>query len=595
MLFRSGLSAYEIAVMRGNFNGSEGEWLEYMSPEKIEVDASLSETSKNPVENRITTNELQKKQPLLVSGKNIKTINGKSILGEGDIAIEGGDTSITVEDDFGESTENPGSQRLITEVNKSLDNVSKSVNAIADDEDLILVESGEQEEHTIKKLKFADKAYNASAFSGMGRVYLRKNIIGGKNVLTQAIIGNANTRYIIQYDYDLNGQTINVPEGCMLDFQGGSLKNGTIIGYQTTIREHPNYNIFNDCKIKNFELDYIDIRWTGAISDFDGVSGTDCSQAFSRALENIVKYHLGIRLLVVGSYYIANQVTTNMDFNIIGYHFPTRILVGHSNEPDVVEKSPSLLYVKEGITAFELNGLGGTALSSAHATHISITNLLLKSSGKTSKFFNCTTFGTPSRPGYCQNVEATGFDKVFNFTFKDGANTYGTNYYNFSIGQGCNFYKNNESLYAIGRAGTSPSLGGLSVQDGVFEHGASMNLKNLFGYNRICNNLMEGQENPLSISLNKGNIDICGNYFEACTGKISISSSVLSNRIKVNGNYMHNTPDFGFSLFNATLIGLNKEFSSVSLSNVIVEDKSIIENINANAVKSVYPSKFSDF
>lgn len=39
-----------------------------------------------------------------------------------------------------------------------------------------------------------------------------------------------NTRYIIQYDYDLNNQTINIPNKCILEFQGGSLKNGTLNG-----------------------------------------------------------------------------------------------------------------------------------------------------------------------------------------------------------------------------------------------------------------------------------------------------------------------------------------------------------------------------
>ena len=34
--------------------------------------------------------DLDKKQPLLVSGKNVKTINGQSILGEGDLEISGG-------------------------------------------------------------------------------------------------------------------------------------------------------------------------------------------------------------------------------------------------------------------------------------------------------------------------------------------------------------------------------------------------------------------------------------------------------------------------------------------------------------------------
>lgn len=230
-----GLSAYEIAVMRGDFNGSEGEWLDWMASGKIEIDNALSETSENPVENRVMTKEFNKKQNSLVSGKNIKTVNGQSILGEGNISITGEGTAITVENEFGQSTENPGSQKLITQVNESIKTVSNSVNAIADDEDLVLVESENQEEKINKKLKFANKAYNASAFSGMGRAYLRKNITSGKNVLTQAMMNKANTRYVIQYDYDLNGETITVPERCTLDFQGGSLKNGTVSGNNTRI------------------------------------------------------------------------------------------------------------------------------------------------------------------------------------------------------------------------------------------------------------------------------------------------------------------------------------------------------------------------
>lgn len=99
----------------------------------------------------------------------------------------------------------------------------------------------EEDLHSIEKstdvhvLQFADKEYNASAFSGLGRVYLRKNISSNKNILTQAMMSKANTRYIIQYDYDLDGETITVPEGCTLDFQGGSISNGAIVGNKTKI------------------------------------------------------------------------------------------------------------------------------------------------------------------------------------------------------------------------------------------------------------------------------------------------------------------------------------------------------------------------
>ena len=44
-----------------------------------------------------------------------------------------------------------------------------------------------------------------------------------------------NTKYVIKWDYDLNGQTITVPKNCILEFDGGTLKNGTIIGQDTVI------------------------------------------------------------------------------------------------------------------------------------------------------------------------------------------------------------------------------------------------------------------------------------------------------------------------------------------------------------------------
>lgn len=78
-------------------------------------------------------------------------------------------------------------------------------------------------------LQLANKTYDKQSFSGLGRVYLRKNIVGDKNVLTQAMINKANTIYVIQYDYDLKEASINIPENCVLQFDGGSLSNGTIV------------------------------------------------------------------------------------------------------------------------------------------------------------------------------------------------------------------------------------------------------------------------------------------------------------------------------------------------------------------------------
>lgn len=84
-------------------------------------------------------------------------------------------------------------------------------------------------------LQLANKTYDKQSFSGLGRVYLRKNIVGDKNVLTQAMINKANTIYVIQYDYDLKEASINIPENCVLNFIGGAIGNGTIIGNKTKV------------------------------------------------------------------------------------------------------------------------------------------------------------------------------------------------------------------------------------------------------------------------------------------------------------------------------------------------------------------------
>lgn len=101
-------------------------------------------------------------------------------------------------------------------------------------------------------LKFKNKDYNTNDFSGLGRVYLRKNIRGitdpvegtiAANVLTQQMVSYPHTIYHLQYDYNLNGETIIIPEGCTILFEGGSISNGTIIGTGTSIQSVDNNRV----------------------------------------------------------------------------------------------------------------------------------------------------------------------------------------------------------------------------------------------------------------------------------------------------------------------------------------------------------------
>ena len=64
-----------------------------------------------PIGDYATTTQLNSKQDTLVSGTNIKTVNGQSILGEGNIEISG---AITVDTALSETSENPVQNKIIT-------------------------------------------------------------------------------------------------------------------------------------------------------------------------------------------------------------------------------------------------------------------------------------------------------------------------------------------------------------------------------------------------------------------------------------------------------------------------------------------------
>lgn len=100
-------------------------------------------------------------------------------------------------------------------------------------------------------LSLKDRAYNPKNFSGLGRVILRKNIVEiedpiygkfKKNILYQDMFTQSNTVYEIRYDFDLNNQTITIPENCTLDFQGGKITNGIVTLNNTKILPQ-GYNI----------------------------------------------------------------------------------------------------------------------------------------------------------------------------------------------------------------------------------------------------------------------------------------------------------------------------------------------------------------
>lgn len=224
--------------------------------------------------------------------------------------------------------------------------VPKGEGTPPDDEDITLAEIDGEE-----RLQFKDKLYNASSYSGLGRKYLRKNMVDDVNVLTQAFFNNedgtakSNTRYIIQYDYDLNGATITIPEGCVLDFQGGSFSNGTIISDDVII-ESPLVKIFDNIKfegriitIRRFEVDWF-------VDEFEPLSynenpTTDATiqlqELFNCGAENI---HFNNNK----SYHVTDTLIINHHVNITGLPYREREF-GAPRTPDA-NKYPSVFTTK---------------------------------------------------------------------------------------------------------------------------------------------------------------------------------------------------------------------------------------------------------
>ena len=136
-------------------------------------------------------------------------------------------------------------------------------NAVPADEEDITAANG--------SLKLKDREVDAANFQSRGYKILRKNIVDGKNILTQDMINQPNTIYEIRYDFDLNGVTITIPDNCILKFEGGVLSNGNIKGTNTVI-EAPLKQIFKFDRTKYYisgtwNLSKWNCSWFGTVSD----------------------------------------------------------------------------------------------------------------------------------------------------------------------------------------------------------------------------------------------------------------------------------------------------------------------------------------
>lgn len=361
-----GLSSYELAVLRGDWNGTEGEWLKherYVSVLDSRGDSEVDTMSQKAItdeleaqdnaiediredteklDNRVekaedkvnnmgdVVDEIKSHAPVSAHPAGFKpdidltpeiTVDRAWRDHEGNVIRDTYITRRGLRNEIIDITNQqvtdlkPGSVDPddLSEATKQLIG-NKSITNLPDEEDITVTDN--------QTLKLKDKEYAPKDYSGMGRVYLRKHYVNGVNTLTQHMMRKPNTIYIIQYDYCLAGQTIEVPDNCVLDFQGGSLRNGKLIGYNTRI-SGKTINIFDNIKLGGRFLDDLNplsfninlLDWTSTYDLLYSLHTTAISMGVNVNYKDVRRINIEIP-----SVFNSIPLSNTTDFNNCEFH-----------------------------------------------------------------------------------------------------------------------------------------------------------------------------------------------------------------------------------------------------------------------------------
>lgn len=94
----------------------------------------------------------------------------------------------------------------------------------------------------VVKVDVRTKSFD-SGRSSVYDTYILKHSIPLSEQVTES-----NTKYVVKWNYDLQSGTLEIPAGCILEFDGGKISNGKIVWNNTKVVNLYRYSILENIR-----------------------------------------------------------------------------------------------------------------------------------------------------------------------------------------------------------------------------------------------------------------------------------------------------------------------------------------------------------